>query len=170
MASEENLWKNFEDFLGYQLPEQIKHSLNISAFNNELALSQLTFERVLEIEKYVSQNGSPNFRFLPGHKSLLLGLPDKIDKYSIWREKYRSTTTDILQSSNVSFIMKELVRTALSNSNVDPKRRRYSDAMKNFAIYLYMMCGKAAYEVLSNNFPFPQPSTVCKFFRMLFDL
>lgn len=162
MDSKDNLWKRFENFLGYQLPELVKHSLEKSAFDNELALSQLSAETLLEIEEYVSQE-SPNFKFLPGHRALLLSLPSKIHQYSIWKQKYTPSTTDILESPNVSFIMKELVRTSLSNCNVDPKRRRYSDSIKNFAMYLYMMCGKAAYEVLSNNLPFPQSSSICEF-------
>lgn len=168
MTSEENFWEKIEQFLGYQLPEQVKDKLNDSAFNNELALSQMTPDSILEIEKHASEGDSRNFQFLPGHRAMLLGLPDKIKQYNIWREKYRSTTLDILELSNVSFIMKELVKTAISNANVDPKRRRYSDAMKNFGIYLYMMCGKAAYEVISNNFPFPQPSTICEYFLINF--
>lgn len=78
-------------------------------------------------------------------------------------EENKTTTTDILELPNFPFIMKELVRKTLNNYNVEPKRRRYSDSLRNFAIYLYMMCDRQSYEILSNNIPLPHPSTICKF-------
>lgn len=63
MAGEENFWKNFEHFLGYQLPQQIKNTLSLCGF-----------------EKYVSRDYDPataKFNFLPGHRALLLNLPKK---------------------------------------------------------------------------------------------
>lgn len=158
MASGELFWQNFEEFLGYQFPNEVKSKLIFSGFDSEIALLELSPENILLVEKFQAEN----FMFLPGHRALLMGLPEKIKEYIVWKKENKPPTFDILKSADVSFIMKELVRTALNNRNVEPKRRRYSESIRNFALYLYMMCGKAAYEVLSNNIPLPHPSTVCK--------
>lgn len=63
----------------------------------------------------------------------------------------------------VSFIMKEMLRNAIQNSNKNAKNRRYSEKVQDFATYVYMLCGKYCYEVLSSNMPLPQADTVRKF-------
>lgn len=170
MASEKTFWMSLENFLGCPLSEELKNILNNSGFDNELALSDITSETISDIEKYESRNydsATPKFSFLPGHRAVLMNIPKKITGFSAWKEKNRTSTTDILESPKVSFIMKEMVKTALSNSDVDIKRRRYSESIKNFGIYLYIMCGKAAYEVISQNLPLPQPSTISEFCKLI---
>lgn len=49
MASDDNFWQNFEQFLGYPLPNEIKSILNKTGFNYELAISELNSEFILEI-------------------------------------------------------------------------------------------------------------------------
>lgn len=110
----------------------------------------------------LEQTVSANYKFLPGHRALLLGLPKKIEGFIEWRPQHKTAATDILISPNISFIFKELVKTALANCNVEAKQRRYTDAIKHFGIYLFIMCGRQAYEVISSNLPLPQSNTVCE--------
>lgn len=159
-----NIWVDFEDYLGYQLPAQVKSILVENKFDNVLSISELNEEFISILE----QTLSANYKFLPGHRALLLGLPKKIEGFIKWRSQHKTAATDILISPNISFIFKELVKTALANCNLEAKQRRYTDAIKNFAMYLYIMCGRQAYEVLSSNLPLPQSNTVCEYFCLDF--
>lgn len=141
---------------------QLHNILNKSGFDNEIALSEMNLDIISEMESIETQNSGTAFRFTPGLKCTLLGLPKKIQEYNEWNAKNQTTVSDIENSKNISFIMKEMVKTAIKNDDVDPKRRRYSDTIKDFATFLYMMCGRASYEIISSNLPFPQPSTICK--------
>lgn len=164
LQSGDDFWSSFEHFLGYKFPNEIKEILNRNGFDTEIALSQMNTEFLKLVEAQESKQLP--FSFLPGHRALLLGLPNKIKEFNAWLLKHASQNKTpmqcLLDLPNITFIMKELIKTAINNSEVNPQRRRFSDAIKNFGIYLYMMCGKAAYEIISNNIPLPQPSTICK--------
>lgn len=61
-----------------------------------------------------------------------------------------------------SAILRELISSALTNFNRDPKGRKYSEILFDFAIYMYILAGKASYEVMCGNLPLPQVTTICK--------
>lgn len=67
-----------------------------------------------------------------------------------------------------TFILKELVRSARQNSNLPPTRYRYSEEIQWFSTYVFLLCGRSAYEFLSYNLPIPSVSTtrnhICFFF------
>lgn len=153
-------WDQFETFLGYKLPIQLINILNNCGFDNEISISEMNSGMIAEIESFQSKTINTKFEFLPGHRALLLGLPRKVQEYNEWNSKNKTTATEILNSKSISFLMKEVVKTAIHNENVDPKRRRYSESIKNFSIFLYMMCGRACYEIISANLPLPQPTTI----------
>lgn len=151
-------WIKFEEFLHFELPIELKDILNRSGYANPLALAEINNDLISELEDYIGGN----FKFMPGHKALLLTLPKRIKEFNESIEK-QTTRENILESPRVSFIMKELMKSEINNCNLDPKQRRYSESIRCFAIYLYMMCGKSCYEVLCSNFSLPQPSTVMKY-------
>lgn len=157
-----SFFDDFEEYLEYSLPDQIKTILIENGFDNDISLSQLNEDFISILEGTVSNV----FKFLPGHRVLLLGLSKRVEGYREWKKENKTTSIDLLNSQNVSFIFKELMKTASNNCNVEAKRRRYSDAIKNFGIYLYIMCGKQAYEVISNNLPFPHPGTILQSISM----
>lgn len=64
--------------------------------------------------------------------------------------------------SNSSVIMREMIENLKKNQNVPPKGRRYSEILQWSATYVFILSGKAAYEVLCKNLPLPQADTVCK--------
>lgn len=149
--------------------------LESSGYNNNIAVKNLDEENLIGIERFVSKNlkhmliksvysDMEMFQFLPGHKTLLLSLPSYVEKYEQDHLRDASNNVDALP---ISFIMKELVKTAITNSKRDEKHRKFSEAIEQFATYIYMMCGKACYEILSKNLPFPQANTICKFRKFL---
>lgn len=163
MQSNNAFFESFEIYLGYKLPENVKGILIKNQFDNEISLAELNDGIISELEAL------SNDKFLLGHRGLLLGLPKKIAAFTKRNEEFieenveENVNTDILNSPHVSFIMKQLVKCALQNANVEPKQRRYTDAIRNFGIYPYVMCGKASYEVLCNNIPLPKPTTIRTF-------
>lgn len=143
-------------------------------------MKRLNEENIIVLEKYVSTNlkhllentvysdfETDNFSFLPGHTNLLLTLPDCIRKFEM-NDKTRKPNV-AAQNSNfnldslpLSFLMKELIRSGIDNSSKDARHRKFSSVIQSFATYVYMMCGKACYEILSQNLPLPQANTICK--------
>lgn len=148
--------------------------LQKSGYDNTISIQNLIDDRIDRVEKFVQQNLQPvldeayakmsEFRFLPGHRATLLGLPEAIKKFESRTETSAKT---IINSLPLSFIMKEMIETAISNADKDPKHRRYSETIQYFASYIYMHCGKACYEILSNNLPLPQANTTCMFVRLM---
>lgn len=164
-----DFWTNFEKFVG-EIPNETKGILTACGYDNIISLSELDIEEISVIENYANQAGKMNsklqcvlkrsdseiFSFLPGHKKVLLVLSQKAKEY---KNKSKCKQWDL---SNATFIMRELINSMSENSNTPANGHRYSEAIQWFATYIYMMCGKAAYEVLCNNLPLPKDSTICK--------
>lgn len=125
------------------------------------------------------------FKFLPGHQEFLLALPNYIHHVNIFNgsmdeSSAHSNTHDsarygvekkiessnliqfIHQHSGFTVIMKELIGTVLRNEFTDKKRTQYSDIIRFFATYIFIMCGRSCYDVLYRNLPIPSISTECK--------
>lgn len=152
------------------MPEVIINILEKSGYDSTIAIESMNVNQIEEMEGYVSRNlqlldnsiytNTANFKFLPGHKTLLLTLPKYTEKFSKLLDFFNENFADM---SSTSFIMKELMKVSKQNHQKDSNNHRYLETVRYFAIYLYIMSGRACYEVLCNNFPLPQPSTVCKF-------
>lgn len=85
-----------EKFLGNKLPKFIKTILINSGFDNQLSILSITSDTITEIESFVKQFvlvnkdllketayknvDIPNFKFLPGHRDLLLSLPKRVSE------------------------------------------------------------------------------------------
>lgn len=166
-----NFWDNLQNFIGYNIPNKIIEILTASGYDNAISLAEINVEEIKDIEIYVNQqlpdvlknwnafSSSDSFTFLPGHKKLLLKLAQKAAEYM----RHKKTQKNVIDLSNFTTIMKELINAMHENSKVCPTRHRYSETIRSFATYIYIISGKAAYEVLSNNLPLPQASTISKF-------
>lgn len=112
------------------------------------------------------------FRFLPGHRSMILNFPKLVKSMQqsiIQQQTINSIATQKEVSSNeFSHLLKMFNETAEQNANRVPTRYRYSETIRYFAIYIFIMCGRMSYEILSANLPLPQASTVCKQFQNFF--
>lgn len=184
-----DFWNKFNSFLSGNIPSIVIEILAASGYDNATALSGLDEKEINEIEKFVHDNlqcllekssqyststrTSNTFSFLPGHKKLLFILGEKAEQYYEMQKKVSSNIYSKCITRNESYenatpLMKELINSMEAISNVAPTGRRYSDACKNFAMYMYMLSGKAAYEALCNNLPLPQAATVCEYSLLKF--
>lgn len=97
------------------------------------------------------ENSKP-FEFLPGHRLYLLNFAQSPAK---------TDTNQTFDHPAFSKLLQILFQTALKNyNNTSSKNNRYSEDLMDFAIYIYIMAGKACYEVISANLPMPSFKTI----------
>lgn len=161
-----DFWINFEKFVGCEIPPIIKKILKATAYDSVLSLAGMNEEEIKQIEKCIKNRKfndlfkdsvyamSEEFEFLPGHRKLLLALGKQAENYELLSS---------MKFPCESFLMNELINSMKNNRNVASKQHRYSEAIQNFAIYIYLLSGKAAYEVLCSNLPLPQVPTICEY-------
>lgn len=152
----------------------LKDILCKNGFDSPEYLDGLTEEQLDSFEESISQNRrnfgdvsvkcehldfynneSQKFKFLPGHRIFLLNFSKSIQSFS-------STP-----SSNQSFehpafpiLLRDMINTALNNHGKSVQNNRYPELLMDFAIYIYIMAGKACYEVISANLPLPSAVTI----------
>lgn len=155
-----------------EIPKILIQILNLVGYDNPIAIKGLNTETVLEIEKYVNENlndvlvnsiysNMKEFSFLPGHKAILLSLPSYVDEFD--RTTQKSSTDCFVDTLPLSYIMKKMIKTGMKNYDRDKKHNQFLVEIKHWATYLYMMCGKACYEILCHNLPLPQANTIRKY-------
>lgn len=174
-----------------KFPNCIKMSLFHAGYDNLLGISSLNEDFIAQAEEYLSSNGfssnelsekltcchsveyknsiaNKTFKFLPGHKKLILMAKEiAAELIATNEESAESRITNIMEvmesfGPNIPNVLKQLVRTSLTNSQVEPNLNSYSDTIKYFAIYVYLMCGRQCYDVLNSNLAMPAASTIGK--------
>lgn len=166
--------EKFKIFLGDRVPNVLFEILKRTGYDSSIAVKQINTHGLNELESFLSSSDqhfensiyTPFKQLLPGHRTSLLSLPSLVDEYELHIEQYKKMKQhlpDIAQTdSHYTFIMKELIKTAKDNGDRGPHQRRFSQPLQNFGMLLYMMCGKVSYEIICNNIPLPQASTMCK--------
>lgn len=160
-----------------ELPVCLKKILSTSAYDCANSLRLLDAEKVAEIERYVSEFGrcvidelncchsetykkQKIFKFLPGHRAILMSLPSCAQKNINNDQKL-----DQLKEKNsdvYSVFLTQLIETAQINAKKPKNKAIYSDIIRNFSTLIYLMSGRACYEVLHRNLPIPSTKTVCE--------
>lgn len=138
------------DYLNY-LKENNINELE-EYINKDRKILDISGLNCLHINTYLSQQ---TFKLLPFHRILVLN----------WSHTEPvNTSKDSFNIDNPAFspILKEMIRAALSNYNKLPTNNRFSDQLMNYSLYLYIMSGKACYEILCANLPMPKASTIRK--------
>lgn len=143
----------------------------IEAFTNEHLES-----RIVDIDcscvycsssTYQSQVTEKKFKFSPGHKALILQLPTQLQqkkhKTLPFMSQFEAMLANVENNPALSNILKNLVQDALKNFERTAKQHRYCDVTKYFATYLFIMCGRKAYEVLQSNLTLPAVPTIGMF-------
>lgn len=173
MSSDE-IWKNFPGC------ECLKKILINSGYDNIPSLMCINGEQLTNLEKHVKENRwmteeltcehvksygkSIEFKFLPGHRVTLLD----------WCQNKCNVPLDVptietsaftVEHAAFSPIVREIIANALSNHQKPANSHRFSQILMDFSIYIYIMAGKACYEILCANLPLPKSGTVGKFFR-----
>lgn len=158
-----DFWPKFEHFLNNRIPKILISLLKNNGYENAFSLKLLNYNTV----DYLEKNGLNNTEYaaiydklLPGHRASLLALPELVQEFQRSYSDDQAINTNS-EDPRYSFILQQLIKTAEKNSDKDPKHRRFSEEIQYFSILLYIMCGKASYEILSNNLPLPQANTVC---------
>lgn len=110
---------------------------------------------------YKSQIINKTFEFVPGHHALILELGKRCVSKEIVDKITEKTIKDINEPA-FSNLLTELAKTAHANFEQPKNLNRYSDIIKCFAMYTFMICGKFFYQIMSKNLPMPATSTVRK--------
>lgn len=158
-----------EKYLKERIPADIKQILELSGFETESSLMFKLFidsQTIEEIEQFANENKVIlqntayekvcHFKFKPGHKCILLQLPNQI---KILGESQISLPTKM---NDFSQILKTFIETAETNFGKPPNGFRYNDINRNFSTFVYLLCGNACYETLSRNLPIPTAHTIRK--------
>lgn len=152
----------------------LKSILINSGFDNRASLKCMNSNLISEIEKDVENDRSflenltcdhknrylnhNKFEFIPGHRALIID----------WCENDLNSDdrNDVFDKNHpaFSYILKELIDSAMQNYKKHPNTRRYSNKLKDFCIFLYIMAGRACYETLSENLPIPKAGSICKYY------
>lgn len=171
-------WNIFENFIGEKLPACIKSILNLCGYNTFLSLREIKQRDITEIEEcvkknfstqilqlhcchaeyYISKISHAQFKLLPGHETLIMALPKYAEKL---QKTYLKQITDL--KGRYSFILNELIQTAEENRFNDIHHTIYSDEIRSFAVYVFLLCGRACYKMLKANLPIPSIPTIRKF-------
>lgn len=125
------------------------------------ALEAYTNNKLKNIwQKYSSYSEMQVFAFLPGHRRTLTRLGKQAEEYITSKK-----STSGLNPTQCTIIMNELINSMESNANRPPRARRYSEIILWFSIYIYILAGKASYEILSNNLYLPDVTTIGKIMK-----
>lgn len=110
------------------------------------------------------------FQFIPGHKSLILKIPEKLELAKKLDSRPVSLSAlcqhmidRISDMPMTSTLFNEFLKTVVMNENRAKTRFRYTEIIRSFSMYIYMLCGRNCYEILSSNLPIPDSSTICMY-------
>lgn len=152
--------------MGEDLPACIKHILTIMGYSTFTTIKCLRPDSIQKIEKYFNTNierfgkelqgtvyeDVRPFSFNPGHSALIESLPEYL------KDEKKPAAQEYLPT--FSHIMKLLIDTAEKNAGRNVKGNRYEEDLRNFATYIYLVCGRSCYETLSANLPIPSANTI----------
>lgn len=182
-------WSEIENVICNPLPSCIKTILSACGYDSLLGVNQLNYNTLDEVEQFVDKNrhitaklGCCNadtyrnlekFRFLPGHRILILRLPGYIN--DIFERKWTANDNEWTQqqtilidksgggsNSEYSALLKMLIQSAEENTGVSKYRYRYDEILQLVSTYIFLSSGRSSYEFLSNNLPIPSKHTICE--------
>lgn len=155
----------------------LKHILCRTGYDNVSSLKCLNQSNLTDLEQYIEQNREvigdvtlecnhiqnykmqKPFKFLPGHKQVLLNWCQNVISDAIITEDKFSLNHPALQP-----VLREIIIASISNYNKSANIRRFSNLLMKFATYIYILAGKQCYEVLCSNLTLPKSGTICKLF------
>lgn len=163
------VWNKIESFIDEKLPECIKIILSLCGYNTMSSFRKINLESVTQIERAVNTHfqqqirelkcchstyyiNQTDFEFLPGHRDLILSLPEYLPPI----EKF--TLEDFTQKTEFSPILSSMIETAQQNANRDVNK--YDDVVRLFSTYTFLLSGRSAYEFLNQNLPLPSTRTI----------
>lgn len=183
-------WSTVEKIIGERIPKCVQEILTSCAYTSLLSLKSISEdnESCSTIEEYINEycgelihnlncshaeiyKNQTQFKLLPGHRGLIL-LMSKIIAKSI-DEQHDNQCEEVLlcqlieKSPHLSVLLKELVKTAVTNGQRPKNNAQYSDIIRYFSTYLFITCGRASYTILYENLPIPSITTIRKYSQFL---
>lgn len=173
-----DFWKIIEDELSIQIPNHLKNALNLCGFGNPISFKLLTNSALDSVEKFVRQKLPDNivknkkcelenyfgelyardptsFEFQLGERILIEQLVNFVEKKDLAHFKNAPNHAEVadipIESQQTNYFLEMLKKTANKNAAHKPGGYRYDIDTKRFAAYLRLICGKFAYDTLSNN-------------------
>lgn len=98
---------------------------------------------------------SQMFKFLPGYRMFLLD-----SSKSIHSSSSTPSSNQPFEHPAFPILLRNMIKTALNNHGKSVQNNRYPELLMDFAIYIYIMAGKACYEVIFANLPLPSAVTI----------
>lgn len=159
------MWKTFP---GCSCLKQI---LIVSGYDNIHSLMCINEEKFNELEDQVLidrqkvdcdhltiYEAQPKFKLLLGHRSLIL-------KWCADLTRTDNSSNESIQTNHPAFspIMNRIMLSAVKNFNKTSNARRFPELLMQFLIYLYIMAGRACYEIIFANLPIPKASSISTF-------
>lgn len=169
-------WSKVEKLTDDSIPICVRKILTRCGYDTIISIKNITVESVVQIENHINvyardliqtldcchhefYKGQDIFKFLPGHRDLILSLP-KFAVQMLYPEKYLIQVIE--QYPGFSTILQELIKTAIQNGKLPTNKAQYSDIIRYFATYVFLLCGRSCYNVLYKNLPLPSLSTIRK--------
>lgn len=176
-----------KDWAKLPLCDCIKILLQESGYDCEISFENMNEDRLFELEDYVQKYlrktvtelrcshsetylniSKEKFHFLPGHRKLILNLKSTVCTTSTLSRPVMSPTLmhleaileEVKNTPAFSELLKEIIDQAIKNYATTQNNNRYSEFIKYFTLYLYLLCGPKSYEILYANLPFPSISTI----------
>ena len=157
-------------------------------YDTMLSVKYLSDEKIKKMEKHIQKYKNKIFHgneclsdyekenvfsFLPAHMDILIELPQNIremqSEYTLQCNGSTNILPNMMESSildngyeEYSVILKELINSAKRNQNKPKNAYHYTDLIKYFCTYTFLLCGRMCYETLNKNLPIPSTKTVCK--------
>lgn len=184
------MWISLEEFMRDEIPECIKRILSECGYDNEISLRELKEVDLDKIEEYLDKpmmrttiinslsccyseiyKAQEKFKLLPGQRIYILNISRQMQLKQEQNLEMMANITPISglsfmeQAQNepaISFLLKEFIISSMNNFKKMSNSRRYSEIIQDFSTYIYILCGRYCYEVISRNLSMPQASTICK--------
>lgn len=177
-------WAKFESFIGQSVPLNVKTFLELAGYDSFFSVKRIDEEKIHTLEKHVQNNRgilkaldekdkttflyrSQNvFNFLPGHKTILLALPELIgnmfDSIDTLCEPEAETSFNLPDLN--SMILSKLIKSAIINKDRSKNAYQYDEIIKDFSTYIFLLCGRTCYETLNKNLPIPSTKSIREYY------
>lgn len=176
-------WNRIEQIIGEMVPDCIKQILISCGYDTSTSIQSISQDSIALIENHINSHDhqiifklncchsefyqkQEIFKLLPGHRDFLIGLGKFLVEPNI-NAISKTNNKDFelqheLQRPGFSRVMKELIETALMNKQNEKNNAKYSDIIRYFSTYIFLLSGRSCYQVLYENLPLPSVETVCK--------
>lgn len=144
----EDVYKKIRRALKENFPAKLDQIISSAGFDSERSFLSLNKESISDIEQYINENrqiltGTPyensnqsiNFKFKPGHKIFLLGIPKALEIYNKKKKEQKSSQTQkIQQNQNSESVNFDTENHTIEANNIEQElKKKLIDKVISFA-------------------------------------